>query len=120
LLNLAPQTEEGGIMPLYMVQASYTPQAVAAMTKSPQDRTQAIRPLIEGVGGQLRDVFFCQGDYDIIALAELPDAEAANAVALAAIGAGHLKAYKTTPLFTGEEAMGAMRRAAELTIRPPS
>jgi uncharacterized protein with GYD domain len=107
-------------MPLYMVQASYVPQALAAMTKSPQDRTQAIRPLVEGAGGQLRDVFFCQGDYDIVVLFEVPDAEAANAIALAAVGAGHVKAYKTTPLFTGAEAMGAMRRAAQLTIQPPS
>jgi uncharacterized protein with GYD domain len=106
-------------MPLYMVQASYVPEALAAMTKSPQDRTQAIRPLVEGAGGQLRDVFFCQGDYDLIALFEVPDAEAANAIALAAVGAGHLKAYKTTPLFTPQEIMGAMRRSAQLTIRPP-
>jgi uncharacterized protein with GYD domain len=107
-------------MPLYMVQASYTPQAVAAMTRSPQDRTQAIRSLAEGAGGQLRDVFFCQGDYDIVVLFDVPNAEAANAIALAAVAAGHLKAYKTTPLFTGAEIMGAMRRAAQLTIAPPS
>jgi uncharacterized protein with GYD domain len=107
-------------MPLYMVQASYAPQALAAMTKNPQDRSQAVRPLIEGAGGRLRDVFFCQGDYDVVAVFEVPDAEAANAIALAAVGAGHLKTYKTTPLFTAEEIMGAMRRAATLTIRPPS
>ncbi len=107
-------------MALYMVQASYTPQALAAMTASPEDRTEAVRPLVEGAGGRLRDVFFCQGDYDIVALYEVPDAEAANAIALAAVGAGHLRAYKTTPLFTGPEIMGALRRAAQLTIRPPA
>jgi uncharacterized protein with GYD domain len=107
-------------MPLYMVQASYTPQALAAMTRNPEDRGQAIRPMVEGAGGQLRDVFFCQGDYDVVALFELPDAEAANAVALAAVGAGHLRTYKTTPLFTVEETMRAMRKAAQLTLRPPS
>ena len=107
-------------MPLYMVQASYTPQAIAAMTKSPQDRTEAIRALAEGTGGRLRDVFFSQGDYDIVVVYEAPDAEAANAVALASIAAGHLRAFKTTPLFTGEEIMGAMRRAGQLTLRPPS
>ena len=107
-------------MALYMVQASYMPEALAAMTKSPQDRSEAIRPLVEGAGGTLRDVFFSQGDYDIVVVFEVPDAEAANAIALAAVGAGHLRAYKTTPLFTGAEVMGAMRRAAQLTIRPPS
>ncbi len=107
-------------MPLYMVQASYTPQAIAAMIKSPQDRTEAIRTLAEGAGGQVRDVFFSQGDYDVVVLYEAPDAEAANAIALASIAAGHLRAFKTTPLFTGAEIMGAMRRAGELTLRPPS
>ncbi len=107
-------------MPLYMVQASYTPQAIAAMTKSPQDRTEAIRALAAGAGGQVRDVFFSQGDYDVVVVYEAPDAEAANAVALASISAGHLRAFKTTPLFTGEEIMGAMRRAGQLTLRPPS
>jgi len=107
-------------MPLYMVQASYTPQAIAAMVKSPQDRTEAIRALAAGAGGQVRDVFFSQGDYDIVVVYEAPDAEAANAVALASIGAGHLRALKTTPLFTGAEMMGAMRRAGQLPLRPPS
>ena len=106
-------------MPLYMVQASYMPQAVSAMTRNPEDRSQAIRPLVEGAGGKLRDVYFSQGDYDVVVLFEVPNAEAANAIALAAVGVGHLKAYKTTPLFTGEEIMGAMRRAAQLTLRPP-
>ena len=107
-------------MPLYMVQASYTPQAIAAMVKSPQDRTEAIRALAAGAGGQVRDVFFSEGDYDIVVVYEAPDAEAANAVALASIAAGHLRALKTTPLFTGAEMMGAMRRAGQLTLRPPS
>ena len=107
-------------MPLYMVQVSYTPQAIAAMVKSPQDRTEAIRELAAGAGCQVRDVFFSQGDYDVVIVYEAPDAEAANAVALAAIAAGHLRAFKTTPLFTGAEMMGAMRRAGQITLRPPS
>jgi len=107
-------------MPLYMVQASYTPQAIAAMVKSPQDRTEAIHALAAGAGGQVRDVFFSQGDYDVVIVYEAPDAEAANAVALASIAAGHLRALKTTPLFTSAEMMGTMRRAGQLTLRPPS
>ena len=33
----------------------------AAMVKNPEDRSQAIRPMVEGAGGRLHDVFFCQG-----------------------------------------------------------
>jgi uncharacterized protein with GYD domain len=90
------------------------------MTKNPQDRSQSVRPLVEGAGGRLHNIFFSQGDYDIVVVFEVPSAEAANAVALAAAGAGHLKTYKTTPLFTVEETVGAMRLAAQLTIRPPT
>jgi uncharacterized protein with GYD domain len=44
--------------------------------------------VLEERGGQLRDVILCQGDYDVVALFEVPDAEAANAIALAAVGPG--------------------------------
>ena len=106
-------------MPYYLVQASYTPEAIAALTKSPEDRAQAARGLIEQFGGRVVEFFFAQGDYDVVGIAEFPDAEAANTTAFAIIGAGHLKAYKTTPLFTVEETMRALRRAGEVTYRAP-
>ena len=106
-------------MPYYLVQASYTPEAIAALTKNPEDRAQAARGLIEQLGGRLLEFFFAQGDYDIVGIAEFPDAETANAFLLVAIKTGHLKATKTTPLFTVEETMRALRRAGELTYRAP-
>ena len=40
-------------MPLYMYQVSYTPEAVAALVREPQDRAEAVRPVIEALGGKL-------------------------------------------------------------------
>ena len=40
-------------MPLYMYQLSYTPEAVAALVREPQDRAEAVRPAIEALGGKL-------------------------------------------------------------------
>ena len=37
-------------MPLYMYQLSYTPEAVAALVREPQDRAEAVRPAIEALG----------------------------------------------------------------------
>ena len=107
-------------MPLYMVQAAYTAQAIAAMTKNPQDRSVPVREMIEKLGGRLLSFYFCYGEYDVVALAELPDDSAATAVALAAMSPGHLKAYKTTKLFSVEETMEAMRKAGSLTFQAPS
>src|SRR5450759_5281816 len=101
----ARTTKETNIMAFYMVQAAYTAEAIAAMAKNPQDRSVPVRELAQKLGGRLISLYFCFGEYDIVVLAELPDDTAATAIAMAAVSAGHLKAYKTTKLFTVEESM---------------
>ena len=107
-------------MPLYMVQGAYTAEALATMAKNPQDRSKPVRELMEKLGGRMIGFYFCFGEYDVVALGELPDDSAATAVALAAVSPGHLKAYKTTKLFTVEETMEAMRKAGSITFQGPS
>src|SRR5437764_11635939 len=104
-------------MALYLVQSAYTAEALATMAKNPQDRTVPISELLQKLGGRSLGIYFCFGEYDIIALAELPDDTAASAFALAAMSPGHLKAYKTTKLFTAEETMEAMRKAGSLAFQ---
>jgi uncharacterized protein with GYD domain len=107
-------------MALYMVQAAYTTEALAAMAKNPQDRSVPVRELLQKLGGQLIGFYYCFGEYDAVGLYEVPDDSAATALALAVAGPGHLKAYKTTKLFTVEETMEAMRKAGSLTFQAPS
>ena len=70
-------------MAFYLIQASYTSQAVAAMVKNPQDRAAVIRPMIERVGGKLHGLWFAFGAHDIVAIAEMPDNVGAAAMAMA-------------------------------------
>ena len=107
-------------MALYMVQGAYTSEAIATMAKNPQDRSVPVRELLQKLGGRVVGFYFCFGEYDVVALGELPDDSAATALAMAAISPGHLKAYKTTKLFTVEETMEAMRKAGSLTFQGPS
>lgn len=107
-------------MALYMVQGSYTAEALATMTKNPQDRSIPIRELTEKLGGRMIGLYFCYGEYDIVVIGELPDDTTATAFALAAMSPGHLKTYKTTRLFTAEETMEAMRKASSLAFQGPS
>ena len=107
-------------MALYLVQASYTAEALTTMAKNPQDRSVPVRELIQKLGGQLVGFYFCFGEYDVVVIIEVPDDSTATAVALAAVSPGHLKAYKTTKLFTVEETMEAMRKAGSLTFQGPS
>jgi uncharacterized protein with GYD domain len=107
-------------MAFYMVQGAYTAEAIATMAKNPQDRSVPVRELMQKLGGRMISLYFCFGEYDIVVLGELPDDSTATAVALAAVSAGHLKAYKTTKLFTVEETMEAMRKAGSLAFPGPS
>jgi uncharacterized protein with GYD domain len=107
-------------MPLYMTQFSYTAEAWSALAKSPQDRGQAFAALTQKLGGRFHNIYYCFGDYDGLVMFEADDDRSAAATIVAAIAPGHLKATKTTPLFTMEEALDIMRRAGEASYAGPS
>ena len=107
-------------MPLYMTQFTYTAEAWAAMTKNPQDRSVLIREATQKLGGRFVGLYYCFGEYDGVVLGEAPDDTTAMAAAIATVAPGHLKAIKTTKLFTVEETMEAMRKAGSLTFAGPS
>jgi uncharacterized protein with GYD domain len=106
-------------MPLYMTQFSYTKEAWAAFAKSPEDRRIGLKKLVEALGGRVIGFYYCMGDYDGVAIYEVPDNVTAMTTVLTAITPGHLKATKTTVLYTVEEAMEAMAKAGKLSFAGP-
>ena len=106
-------------MAFYLIQASYTSQAVAAMVKNPQDRAAVVRPMIERLGGKLHGLWFAFGAHDIVAIAEMPDNVAAAAVAMAIGSSGAMSAYQSTPLMTSADAVEAMKQAAAVGYQAP-
>jgi uncharacterized protein with GYD domain len=107
-------------MPLYMIQAAYTAEAWAALARKPENRAEALSALSKQMGGRLVDLYYCFGEYDVIALGEYPDDTTASAAVIAAISAGHVRASRTTRLMTVNEAMEAMRKAGSATYAPPA
>jgi uncharacterized protein with GYD domain len=106
-------------MPLYMTQFAYTPEAWAALVDNPEDRSIPVRQLAESMGGRLVSWYLSFGEYDGLLIFEAPDDATAGAAVLAAAKRGHLRATKTTPLFTAEESMEIMRRAGGTVFRAP-
>ena len=100
-------------------QFSYTPEAWAALTRNPEDRSEPLRRLLESMGGRLVSMHYSFGDYDGLIILEAPDEKTAAAGVLTAVSAGHIKDIKTTPLLTIEDAMEVFRRAGEATYRAP-
>jgi uncharacterized protein with GYD domain len=98
-------------VPLYLCQAAYTPESLAAQIKEPRDRLEvAARPVTEAVGGRLLAGGYAFGDDDVVILYEAPD-DTAAAVAPTAGAGGALKAAKTTKLLSGPEWIDALRKA---------
>lgn len=106
-------------MPHYLVQFAYTAESWAAMIRKPEDRTTALDALLKSAGGKLLSLYYHAGAFDGIVLAELPNDEAANAVALAVTASGTLRATQTTRLFTPKETSDALTRAAKLSYKAP-
>ena len=107
-------------MQCYLLQATYTAKAWAAMLKSPQNREEVVRPVIEKLGGKLESAYFAFGDYDGVAIIRMPDNVGASALSMALMAGGALKAVKTTPLIKMGEAVKAMKKARKVTYRPPN
>jgi uncharacterized protein with GYD domain len=107
-------------MPHYLVQTAYTPEACAAMVKSPQDRLEAVRPVVERLGGKLLSMYMAFGEYDVVGIAEMPDNVSAAAFSMAVAAGGSVRAIKTTPLMTIQEGIEAFRKAGQAGYRPPA
>jgi len=105
------------LMPHYLSQVSYTPEAWARLVANPQDRIEAVRGPIEKLGGRIHNAFFAFGEYDVVVIIEMPDNVSAAAIAIAFAAGGSVKNEKTTPLMTTAEALEAIKKAGTTGYR---
>jgi uncharacterized protein with GYD domain len=107
-------------VPYYMVQLSYTPEAVGNLVRNPQNRIEAVRPAFEELGVTIRDSYLAFGEYDVVLIAEAPGNVQAAAIAMAVTAGGGVSKYRTTPLMSWEEGVEAMQAAGGSGYQPPS
>ncbi len=108
-------------MPHYLVQASYKPEAVVALAKSPQNRVDVVRGVVQRLGGTLETGGLMFGDFELqlVAFCNLPDNVTAAALAIAISTGGMVESVRTTPLLSGAEGLQALSKAANAGYRPP-
>ena len=107
-------------MAWYMIQGSYTPNAWAAQIQNPTERIEAVGEMMAPLGLTFEHHWYSFGDYDFVIIAQGPGNVEASAGVLAAYGGGALTSIKTTPLLTSDEAIAALRKASDVSYRPPS
>ncbi len=105
----------------YMIQVSYTPEAWAAQLKHPQNRIEAIRPMVERNGAKITGAWYAFGDSDLIMIVEGGDNQTAAASVLVAAAGGAVSSIKTTVLMSIDEGLAAIKQAGEVagTYQPP-
>ncbi|MBA4179350.1 MAG: hypothetical protein C0506_02070 [Anaerolinea sp.] len=104
----------------YLVEATYAPGAVGGMIAHPQDRREAIKPIVERMGGKVEAFYFVAGETAAVVIMELPDDVAATSFAMAVTASGAVRSFTSRALLTVEESMRAMGAAAQAEYRPPT
>ncbi len=91
-------------MPTYVTLFQWTEQG-AKNVKSAPARFSAAKKLIEAKGGRILGLYVTMGQYDIVAITEGPNDEAASAIALSIASQGNAKTT-TMRAFTESEFAG--------------
>lgn len=104
-------------MPKYLFEASYTTEgAKGVQSAGGSSRREAVAKVAESAGGTLEGFYFAFGEADAYVIVDLPDNEAAAAVAIT-VNTGGGATVKTTVLLTPEEIDAAAKRSVD--YRPP-
>jgi uncharacterized protein with GYD domain len=112
------QTNEVIAMPLYLYQAAYTAESLAAQMKNPTDRFATVAKQVKAAGVTFVTGGFSFGEHDITLVMDAPDDATAAAVAIAIGAGGAVRNGKTTPLMSGAEYIEALKKAAAIGYKP--
>jgi uncharacterized protein with GYD domain len=105
-------------MPLYLYQAAYTPQSLAAQIKNPVNRLDVVAEQIRSTGVRFVAGGFSFGEHDISIVMEAPDDTAMAAVSIAIGAGGAVRNTRTTRLLSGAEYVEALKKASSVGYRP--
>jgi uncharacterized protein with GYD domain len=105
-------------MPIFVFQGRLTRETIRGALAKPEDRHAGIARLCQEAGGRLLNMYFTLGQYDFLAIAEMPDAMTASVLTLAVVGGGGDENTVTTQAFTTAEAKEMFERAGKISYKP--
>ena len=80
---------EGGCYAIFPHSGKLHVRGVERIDAQSAQRFEALRPVVEKLGGRIVNGFFADGEYDVVLILEMPDEASAAALAVAAAGGGH-------------------------------
>jgi uncharacterized protein with GYD domain len=106
-------------MAKYVVLFGFSGVTVRGFIAKPSDRVAIVRELAESVGGTLECCYWMFGQYDGLAILELPDSLTAAAVSLALTGSGAYSKFETHELIDPGDYARIAERARQISYQPP-
>lgn len=97
-------------MATYIVLASFTDQGIRNV-KDTTKRADGVKELAKKFGAEMREIYWTLGQYDIVALVEAPDDDAATTFGLAIGSAGNVRT-QTLRAFSKDEMNTILGRLA--------
>jgi len=106
-------------MAKYMALFNLTSEAIRRFVANPSDRAAVVRGMVESVGGKLECYYWVFGQYDGMAVIEMPDAHTTAATSLAIVSSGAFTHFETHELIESSDLTAIAERARELSYQPP-
>jgi len=106
-------------MAKYLALFGFSSEAIKQFVVSPSDRAAAVRRLVESVGGSLECYYWMFGQYDGVAIVEMPDSRTHAAVTLAIISSDAFTHFETHELIEIDDLAGIAARARNIAYQPP-
>ena len=90
-------------MPKFLIQVTYSDDALADLVRNPEDRGAVITELFERLGGKVEAFYHSLGEYDLVIIAEFPDNETMAAIQIAVRAAGVENTRRSLRSFPGKK-----------------
>jgi uncharacterized protein with GYD domain len=89
-------------MPTYVSLVRFTQHGLTTMKDRGIQRADMVKQNAKALGGKLIEAYYCLGDYDVVAIWEFPNNQAAMKAALLNASMGHIE-IKTMPAVRRDE-----------------
>jgi uncharacterized protein with GYD domain len=103
----------------YLVLFGLSGETMKRFVANPSDRAQVVRGLAESAGGSLESYYWMFGQYDGVAIFELPDSRTAAALSLAVSGSNAFTRFETHELIEAGDLTAIAERAKGIAYQPP-
>ena len=106
-------------MPKYLTLYTFKGETLKADMERPSDRAAVVSEAAKSVGGSLDAYYWMLGQYDGLAILDLPDSAAAARLAMTVSSSGAFAHLETHELFSSDQVLELMRAAKGVDYAAP-